>query len=72
MGKELLAGGGQGFPPISGVVPVGVSQSRLFSSYVVTSNLAHLQMIFFCIFKFVFNWRIIALQCCVGFCHTAT
>jgi len=23
-----------------------------------------------CIFKFVFNWRIIALQCCVGFCHT--
>ena len=52
MGKELLAGGGQGFPPISGVVPVGVSQSRLFSSYVVTSNLAHLQMIFFCIFLF--------------------
>ena len=23
-----------------------------------------------CILKFVFNWRIIALQCCVGFCHT--
>ena len=21
-------------------------------------------------FKFIFNWRIIALQCCVGFCHT--
>ena len=20
--------------------------------------------------KFIFNWRIIALQCCVGFCHT--
>ena len=20
---------------------------------------------------FIFNWRIIALQCCVGFCHTA-
>ena len=22
-----------------------------------------------CLF-FIFNWRIIALQCCVGFCHT--
>ena len=21
---------------------------------------------------FIFNWRIIALQCCVGFCHTST
>ena len=21
---------------------------------------------------FIFNWRIVALQCCVGFCHTAT
>ena len=20
--------------------------------------------------KFIFNWRKIALQCCVGFCHT--
>ena len=23
-----------------------------------------------CVFKFIFNWRIIALQYCVGFCHT--
>ena len=23
-------------------------------------------------FKFIFNWRIIALQYCVGFCHTST
>ena len=22
-------------------------------------------------FLFIFNWRIIALQCCVGFCHTS-
>ena len=21
---------------------------------------------------FIFNWRLIALQCCVGFCHTST
>ena len=21
--------------------------------------------------KFIFNWKIIALQCCVGFCHTS-
>ena len=26
----------------------------------------------FSIFKFVFNWRIITVQNCVGFCHTAT
>ena len=23
-------------------------------------------------FKFIFNWRITALQCCVDFCHTST
>ena len=23
-------------------------------------------------FIFIFNWRIIALECCVGFCHTTT
>ena len=23
-------------------------------------------------FKFIFNWRITALQCCVGFCHMTT
>ena len=29
----------------------------------------------FCIYflkKFIFSWRIIALECCVGFCHTST
>ena len=25
-----------------------------------------------CVFKFIFNWRIIALQYYVGFCHTTT
>jgi len=25
-----------------------------------------------CVFRFIFNWRIIALQYCVGFCHTTT
>ena len=25
-----------------------------------------------CVFRFIFNWRIIALQYCVGFCHTST
>ena len=24
------------------------------------------------IFKFIFNWRIVDLQCCVGFCHIRT
>ena len=28
--------------------------------------------IFFFFIKFVFNWRIIALQCCVNSCHTST
>ena len=25
----------------------------------------------FCFFNYVLNWRIIALLCCVGFCHTS-
>ena len=29
-------------------------------------------MIFFFKFEFIFNGRIIALQCCLGFCHTWT
>ena len=30
-----------------------------------------LSFFFTCNFlKFIFNWRIIALQCCIGFCHT--
>ena len=28
-------------------------------------------LVSFCFFNFVFNWRIIALLCCVGFCHIA-
>ena len=24
------------------------------------------------LFLFFFNWRVIALQCCVGLCHTST
>ena len=24
------------------------------------------------LFYFIFNWRVIVLQCCVGFCHTTT
>ena len=23
-------------------------------------------------FKFIFSWRVIALHCCVAFCHTTT
>ena len=26
----------------------------------------------FSILKFIFNWRVAALQCCIGFCHTTT
>ena len=26
----------------------------------------------FLFLKFIFNWRIIVLQCCIGFCHTTT
>ena len=27
---------------------------------------------FFKVNLFIFNWRVVALQYCVGFCHTAT
>ena len=29
------------------------------------------EILFVCVFKFIFNWRMIALQYCAGFCHTA-
>ena len=42
----------------------------LFKSFLMTLNLVfQTPLILFLIFK-IFNWRIIALQCCVGFCHT--
>ena len=34
-------------------------------------KLGYLKSICICLFK-IFNWRIIALQCYVGFCHTST
>ena len=33
------------------------------------STMQHLMLCFF-FFNLFFNWRKIALQCCVGFCHT--
>ena len=30
-----------------------------------------LLLLFVCFHLFLFNWRITALQCCVGFCHTS-
>ena len=32
----------------------------------------HWWLVFFKKILFIFNWRIIALRCCVGFCHTST
>ena len=32
----------------------------------------HILLKFFFTFYFIFNWRIIALQYCDGFCHTST
>ena len=43
----------------------GVAQSRTRLKWLSSSSSIY-------IFKFVFNWKIIALQCCVGFCHTST
>ena len=47
---------------------VAKSQTRLSQTpmikYICTQILPAL-------FSFIFNWRIIAWQCCVGFCHTA-
>ena len=48
-------------------------QIRVFSVYVTRSGVAGLygssKVFFFFYFTFVFNWRIIALQYCVGFYH---
>ena len=41
----------------------------------VTGKYSHYYVItlfFKLFFKIYFNWRIIALQCCLGFCHTTT
>ena len=46
-----------------------------YQSYLSVKYLSHYLIIFsfHLIFKnlFIFNWRIIALQCCVGFWHTS-
>ena len=68
--------------------PVVAFPSKLFSLYIFLfeyyypDSYAQLWMenlscscYFICItkfFKFIFKWKIIALQCCVGFCHIAT
>ena len=35
-------------------------------------NLTRSLLALFFFKNFIFNWRVIALQCCVGFCHTST
>ena len=34
-------------------------------------NIFSVFSLFFFVYLFIFNWRMIALQCCVGFCHTS-
>ena len=41
-------------------------------SYFFIPNSETLCVFYLFIFKFYFSWRIIALQCCVGFCYTTT
>ena len=45
-------------------------QSQLPKDFIIFKNL--FPILFFYFLKFIFNWRTIGLQCCVGFCHTST
>ena len=42
-----------------------------FRSSLLSLLLDSLAVFFVCFNLFLFNWRVIALQCCVGFCHTS-
>ena len=46
---------------------IGQGSSHRTAGYMVSSDLTR-----FCFFLLIFNWRIIDIQCCVGFCHTST
>ena len=41
-------------------------------SAVAAVSAEHLSGVLWVFLNIFFNWRIIALQCCVGFCHTST
>ena len=58
-----------------------ISLRIMFSSFIYMEHISELFFVFYNPFlfflrffskKFIFNWRIIALQYCVGFCHTTT
>ena len=49
----------------------GVAQSRTRLKWLSSSSSSSLLALFF-LKNFIFNWRVIALQCCVGVCHTST
>ena len=44
---------------------------HIISIYLSFSLLLVLALLKLFLFKFIFNWRIIALQCFTGFCHTS-
>ena len=41
---------------------------RLFSNFFFFEN----DVLFLNLYLYILNWRILALQCCVGFCHIST
>ena len=63
------------------ISPLEASPSDLRPNTQLTEHPSHLPLslaLFFFFFLvdfvvlFIFNWRIVALQCCVGFCRTST
>ena len=57
-------------------MPNGMKESELEGNMSSLRSLQGHFILFFCIYSFlnifIFNWRIIALQYCVSFCHTST
>ena len=60
--------------PFSRTLANSISTFLIFASEIVWNMIAHFSVVIeksFTLFK-IFNWKIIALQYCSGFCHTST
>ena len=50
----------------------GQGNCGTYTPWNITQSLVHFNVFYFICNLFIFNWRIVALQYCIGFCHIST